>query len=286
MTLRQEPFYLPLSGGDRFCIWRAPTHGASLRGLVLHAPAFAEEMNKCRRMTAWAARDLAEQGFGVLQIDLHGCGDSGGDFGDATWEQWVEDLVDAAAWLRKQSKTAPLWIWGVRAGALLAAAVASRLEPPLRLVVWQPVVSGRQHLTQFLRLALAADMLSKSSDRQGTKQLRDRLAGGEPLEIAGYLLSPALALGLEQASFTFPTERVSAIVWLEVAAPSGSMSPVATKSIDTLREKGVRVQASSVGGPSFWQTVEVEDCAALVESTRLALAVEDDREHLRDTVLL
>lgn len=286
MTLRQEPFYLRLGDGDRFCIWRAPGQEMPLRGLVLHAPAFAEEMNKCRRMTAWAARDLAEQGFGVLQIDLHGCGDSSGDFADASWERWVDDLVNAAAWLRKQSATAPLWIWGLRAGALLAAAVAPRLAGRVGLLLWQPVVSGRQHLTQFLRLALAADMLSESSDRQGTKQLRDRLSAGESLEIAGYRLSPSLATGLEEASFAPPPECLSAVVWLEVATSAGPMSPVAARNLDALKEKGVRVQAAGVAGPSFWQTVEIEDCPALVESTRAALAVENDREHVRDTVLL
>ena len=41
--------------------------------------AWAEEMNKARRMAALQARLLAENGYAVLQIDLHGCGDSSGD---------------------------------------------------------------------------------------------------------------------------------------------------------------------------------------------------------------
>jgi alpha/beta superfamily hydrolase len=40
-------------------------------------------MNKARRMAALQARALAALGYGVLLLDLHGCGDSSGDFGDS-----------------------------------------------------------------------------------------------------------------------------------------------------------------------------------------------------------
>ena len=61
---------------------------------------FAEEMNKARRMAALQSRALAAAGFDVLQIDLLGCGDSSGDFGDATWNDWVNDVVHGCRWLR------------------------------------------------------------------------------------------------------------------------------------------------------------------------------------------
>ena len=50
-------------------------------------------MNKSRRMAALQARAFAEMGFGVLQIDLFGCGDSSGDFSDARWDIWKQDLI-------------------------------------------------------------------------------------------------------------------------------------------------------------------------------------------------
>lgn len=51
----------------------------------------------------------------MLQIDLRGCGDSSGDLGDATWPDWIDDVVRAAHWLRARY-TAPLWHWGLRSG--------------------------------------------------------------------------------------------------------------------------------------------------------------------------
>ncbi len=54
-------------------------------------------MNKSRRMAALQARAFAAMGFGVLQIDLFGCGDSSGDFSDARWDIWKQDLAIARA---------------------------------------------------------------------------------------------------------------------------------------------------------------------------------------------
>ena len=45
------------------------------------------------------ARALAQAGYGVLQVDLLGCGDSTGDFADATWAAWLDDAQAAHRWL-------------------------------------------------------------------------------------------------------------------------------------------------------------------------------------------
>jgi alpha/beta superfamily hydrolase len=72
---------------------------------------FVEEMNKSRRMAALQSRSLAARGYSVLQIDLFGCGDSSGDFADASWEIWVQDVVLGAQWLSQRVGGAvALWV--------------------------------------------------------------------------------------------------------------------------------------------------------------------------------
>ena len=264
--IRQEAFLLPVRGSDRFCLMRAPASGTS-RGLVVHVPAFAEEMNKSRRMTAWCARELAASGFRVLQIDLFGCGDSVGDFGEASWQTWVEDIDAAVGWLRR-ADDAPLWLWGLRSGALLACAALPALPRDTSLMFWQPVLSGQQHLTQFLRLAVAADVLAAESDRSHTKRLRDELLGGRSLEIAGYAIAPEIARGIDAARLQVPAGFAGQVVWLEVAASAADgMSPASLEGIAGLRKAGADVLSRTVSGPRFWQTVEIEDCPALIEAT-------------------
>ena len=84
--------------GHRFCIHHAPAGEA--RAVVLHAHALAHEMHFARPTSARAARALAAAGFAVLQIDMYGCGDSSGEFEDASFEAWQQDLRAGAAWLQ------------------------------------------------------------------------------------------------------------------------------------------------------------------------------------------
>ena len=71
-----DAFLLPVGSGFRFCLLRLPARRAALRGCVLLAPPFAEELNKARRMIALAAERIAAADYAVLEIDYLGCGDS------------------------------------------------------------------------------------------------------------------------------------------------------------------------------------------------------------------
>src|SRR5205823_606352 len=154
---------------------------------------FAEEMNKSRRMAALQARAFAARGYAVLQIDLLGCGDSSGGFDDARWSRWKHDVRNAQRWLSDHAE-GPMHLWGLRLGALLAADCAREQDASFAsLLMWQPVTSGAQFMTQFLRLRLTNEMLSGAAARGGVEPLRAQLAAGRALEIGGYELTPELA---------------------------------------------------------------------------------------------
>ena len=134
---------------------------------LLFVPPFAEEMNRSRRVVALQAEALAAIGLGVLVLDLFGCGDSGGDFGEATWEQWLDDVSIAAAWLEQESQSA-VGLWGLRLGASLAALAASRSADRFsRLLLWSPVARGQVFLTQFLRARVAMALSVPGVEREG-----------------------------------------------------------------------------------------------------------------------
>ena len=113
------PFFLPASGGQRYCLLHLPPPGQASRGGIVYLHPFAEELNKSRHVAAAQARAFAAAGYSVLQIDLYGCGDSSGDFAEARWAIWHNDLHLACAWLA-QRVDGPLTLWGLRLGALLA----------------------------------------------------------------------------------------------------------------------------------------------------------------------
>ncbi|MFN6997975.1 MAG: hydrolase 2, exosortase A system-associated, partial [Aquincola tertiaricarbonis] len=234
-------------------------------------PPFAEEMNKSRRMVAMQSRALAAQGYAVLCIDLHGCGDSSGELADASWQGWIEDALAAARWLQARHPGLPLWLWGLRTGALLAGAAAAALGPGCGLLLWQPVIAGKQALQQFLRLQAAADLI-EGKQQGATAALKQQLAQGQAVDVAGYRLPPAVALGLEAATLQ-PLESTASLRWLEVTSRAEpALTPASALALDKWRAAGVPVHAAAVRGPAFWQTVEIEDAPALIDATLAAMA--------------
>lgn len=265
-----EAFFLSAGQGQRFALYHPPHPGVAPRGAVLYVHPFAEEMNKARRMAAAQARALAAEGFGVLQLDLQGCGDSSGDFGDASWDDWVDDVIRGADWLRARWGDAPLWLWGLRAGCLLCTAAAPRLAPVPHFLFWAPAPAGKPLLQQFLRLKAAAD-LAGGNAKAILEDLRAQLARGEPVEIAGYTLSAALCSGLEQAVL-HPVAGAQRLAWFELSTrEDATLPPAAVRVQEGWQQAGVAVQAHLVTGPSFWQTTEIEDAPALITATTRAL---------------
>ena len=240
-------------------------------------------MNKSRRMAALQARELAQAGYAVLQLDLLGCGDSSGDFGDATWQDWVADVVQGCYWLSSRNElrgvdpgqAPPLWLWGLRAGCILAAQAAHQLTMPCHFLFWQPPSAGKPLLQQFLRLKAAGDMLGGQS--KGVMDgMRQQLAGGSSIEVAGYMLSAALALGLDQATLLpppAPAHQTLRLEWLELSTrEDANLSPASTKIVAQWQQAGIDARSHIVCGPAFWKTTEIEDAPALIAATVAAIA--------------
>jgi exosortase A-associated hydrolase 2 len=262
---------LPLSGGGRFCLFHPAAGPSGGSGAAVYVHPFAEEMNKSRRMAAMQARAFADAGISVLQIDLLGCGDSAGEFGDASWSIWIDDVVAAVRWVHERTGLLP-FLWGMRSGCLVACAALSKLPEIAELVLWQPVISGRQHLQQFLRLRVAGELIGRGgAERTGTSELRAALERGATLDIAGYALSPRVALGLDAADLA-PRAARTRVAWLEVSGSDPpAISPAAETRITAWRAAGSDVAATAVAGLPFWQTQEIAECRGLIDATTAAV---------------
>ncbi|HTZ81325.1 MAG TPA: hydrolase 2, exosortase A system-associated [Stellaceae bacterium] len=265
-----EPVFLAGPAGRLFAVYHAPAPSAR-RGIALvHVPPFAEEMNRARRMAALQACALAAAGIPVLLPDLHGTGDSEGEFRDARWPLWQADVRAAADWLQARHP-GDVGLWGLRLGGLLAAELAAG-DPGrfARLVLWQPVSEGKSMLTQFLRLRIAAAM--QEGARQTTEALRAQLAAGEMLEVAGYEIAPELAADLDRARLQ-SCRPAGPVDWLDVAeATETALAPTRQRAVDAWREAGVTVAAEAVAGEPFWATQEIALAPRLIGATVRRLA--------------
>ena len=265
-----EPFFLKAGTGERFCLYHAPRLLGKCRGVFIYVHPFGDEMNKSRRMAALQARAFAEIGFGVLQIDLFGCGDSDGEFREARWDIWKQDLAVAVTWVENHV-AAPICLWGLRLGALLALDFAKSSEKKIdRIILWQPVISGESFLTQFLRLRLAKEMFAAGASIEkvtGTDTMRVSLRAGNTLEVAGYELAPHLADALDNLRAAELIVTKSPVHWFEIVSESGrSMSPAGAKVARIWQRDEVDLSVHLVPCLPFWATQEISECPELVSA--------------------
>lgn len=269
---RTSQFLLRGRRGPLCATYFHPAPSAEPRGDLLFCPPFAEEMNRCRAMVAMQARSLSVVGVGTLVVDPYGTGDSSGEFVEGTWEAWRDDLGHGLEWLRQQGRGC-LGVWGIRLGAIMAAELALEDGGVPNLLLWQPVLTGKQFFTQFLRIRIAAE-IEQADGVKTTDELRKRLADGESIEVSGYAIGPALAADLDRLAFP-PAARLSCVStnWLEVTASAESALPrTTTRFVEDAQAAGARISLQSVAGPPFWQVHEREVAPELIEATRACVA--------------
>ncbi|MBH9576501.1 hydrolase 2, exosortase A system-associated [Inhella proteolytica] len=253
--MTRTAFFLAGTPGYRFALHHRPD--TPVRAALLLLPPWAEELNKMRRVLAHAAQAFAQAGFAVLQLDLLGCGDSSGDFADASWDAWQQDIRLGQEWLREQHPEVPLIAWGVRAGCLLGQDLAwdARLW-------WQPALQGKTVLQQFLRLRLAAEL--GQGQRGNTAALLADLASGATVCVAGYGLRQGLSDGLASAQLNAPDQST---LWLEVQTQDAPQLLPASERLLQQWARPERISAQAVQGPQPWATTELEDCPALAQTS-------------------
>lgn len=263
--------FLPSPRGRLFITWRLPaaSHGPS----VLLVPPFAEEMNKSRRLCNDLAQALNHQGIAAVLPDVHGTGDSEGDFGEAGWTGWVADLRLAAEFAGSIG-----WpvrgLLGIRLGCQLAADFSRLLAEPLQhTVFWQPVTDGSRFLTQFLRLRVAARVMTSEQETVG--QLRQRLAAEGSLDVAGYTLGADLASAIEaRDAGSCLQPSLGKLTVIEVPRPDTEprMSMAARQLLDGAAALNLEASYASAAGDPFWSSTEIVRNAALVSRTAACFA--------------
>lgn len=236
---------------------------ASSRCVVV-VPPFAEEMNRSRRQITATAEALVRQGYSVIVPDLYGTGDSEGEFSDASWSGWLDDIAAVARWAADRGFQVEALL-GLRLGCPLAAASLERTGLKVsRSVFWQPVYTGRAQMKQFLRMRVAAQMVGGKAET--VSELRERLRTGETLEVAGYRLTPALYAAIDQLKLdTMPKAGLGNLTIIEVGrkpiAPASSTSPA------DVREPEGACPARHLLGQPFWMSSETIVNPQLIEQT-------------------
>lgn len=110
-------------------------------------------------------------------------------------------------------------------------------------------------------------------EKESVSDLRQMLADGEFLEIAGYRLSGQLAAELESLRLIdMPPTSTESIHWIELAPQAGRpLVPASQRVIDAWAGNGVMTRIKSVVCDQFWATQEIAYCAEIVDETVICL---------------
>lgn len=240
------------------------------RGHVVYLPPMAEEMNRCRAIVAEQARWFASRGLTVSILDFYGTGESPGDLTDANLKKWHANIDHLIASLLK-STDAPIVLWGCRLGGLIALDYLSQ-HPGVadKVLLWQPVTSGKAYVTQMLRQR-SAGLMERKVQAETTKEMRTRLAAGDNLDVAGYALGGDLTAALDAIDFeTFNRIEANTIFWLEHSGDGEhTMGERSRRAVDRLKALATNVEVRYFSGHPLWQLHKRDLCEDLVEQTRL-----------------
>jgi exosortase A-associated hydrolase 2 len=244
-----QAFHINSPFGNLAAVYHAPEAGSRHAQDLLFIHGFAHEHSIARAVMASIWSRLAAEGTGVFSLDLPGCGDSDGDFGDGTWNNWLSGVIAAYRWL-KANGDRPLHVAGLRLGAALALESSQQVHWK-SILLMQPVVRGEEIMTQFLRMRVAfSGLRGDLTEKETTQKLRGRIAAGERLEIGGFFLSPELAQAIDKLDLRESSPLSSPpIHWLETGK---GISPIANAALDRWRSHGTDVTFTQVDVKPYW----------------------------------
>jgi pimeloyl-ACP methyl ester carboxylesterase len=183
---QMNPFYFGVHERQLLGLYEAAQGSKATRAVVLCHPWAAEYIHAYRAMRQ-LAKMLTVNGVHTLRFDYFGTGDSFGDMTAGDLSGWETDIQSAIEELKDITGAAQVSLVGVRLGATLAAKVAVRVGAVVKsLVLWDPVVSGVEYLTELHYAAQTGWLLRKSAVARPADQ-----GGGH--EIMGFPLTESLA---------------------------------------------------------------------------------------------
>ena len=148
--VRQEACFFGHPNRQLFGVLSLPTKRQKRTAVLVCASWGPEYMRAYRALKSFADQ-LAQYGHAAMRFDYVGTGDSAGYSVEAGLEAWLDNVVTAAAELRRQSGADQLCVVGLRLGALLAErAVAAGLEAS-SVVLWDPPVDGKMWIETLRR---------------------------------------------------------------------------------------------------------------------------------------
>jgi pimeloyl-ACP methyl ester carboxylesterase len=233
-----NPFYFGTQDRRLFGLYEAARSAKASRAVLLCHPWGNEYIHAYRAMRQ-LAKMLTVNGIHTLRFDYFGTGESAGDTTAGDLGGWETDIRSAIEELKDTTGVTRVSLVGLRLGAALAANVAVQAGTEVNsLVLWDPVVSGVEYLTEVHHAARRGWLLTKGAVARPANQ-----GGGH--EIMGFPLTEAGAASIRRIDLAALAPALPERTLMVVSTPLDSherlqraleqrRAPLAIERIDSL----------------------------------------------------
>lgn len=255
-----HPFFIERDRAQLFGSYHPPAgNQCRTSGVVLCYPV-GQEYIRAHRSFLQLAQKLSGKGLASLRFEYVGCGDSSGDQADWTLPEWLEDIQAATRELRRLSGVSSVYLIGLRLGASLALLAAPHCPGLAGLVLWEPIVRGRDFIREL--------------EREHAQWLNGSFAEPAPgrseqTEFLGFAFPPRILREIESIDL----ECVQLATPCRVLLVSNRDSESSDVMRQTLAAFDTSVTQCHVDEPAFWQKHEDDDEKGLVPIRSLSTVI-------------
>lgn len=169
------------------------------RGVVLCYP-IGQEYMKSHRAIRLLSAQFAKSGIQCMRFDYSCTGDSAGETHDCNLNQWVVDVGAAVDELKENLEIDKVSIVGYRIGAAIATLAAYQRRDVDSLVLWEPVLDGKQYLAE--EVAYQSSWLAREGEEYGRHGVN-----GVGSELLGFPFPADLSTSLKSLDLLDLTKR-------------------------------------------------------------------------------
>jgi alpha/beta superfamily hydrolase len=183
-----EPHQFTRGAGNLFGLHFAAS-GTPAGFALVFCNAFGKEFEICRTQVSQFCRALAARGVGAYRFDYYGYGDSDGEFEEASFSTMCCDLEAAVGEAKRRCGVEKVVLAGIRFGALVAEAVASRRADIAGLIMWAPTLAPWDYFYDGLRQTVCMQTTLFREVRITRDEIVENVLAGRPSRVGEYDLS-------------------------------------------------------------------------------------------------
>jgi uncharacterized protein len=251
-AVHEQPFFIDVGSEKLFAMWHAPAAQEPSRAVIL-CHALAEEKLWSHRAYVTLSRELAARGIAVLRPDFRGEGESDREFEQSSLATRLVDLRHAVGEVQKRCPgVREVMLLGHRFGCTVAAAYAASDAPAVAgLILWDPILDGREYISQLLRSHLTTQLAVHGRVTRSREELFEDILAGRPVAVEGYPLTREFVRELVELDWIASFPELPRGALLVEVAKAGQKTP--SERLASLSSRNSAVECVVVEAPPFWR---------------------------------